>query len=159
MDLPNIQKRRVNVVTAQSIRAHSKLMALQAGVIKNVSKSVKRGFRPESRKALRTRNDSPDAPSKFELLEHTTGDNLRIDKPGIAATFQDVCGDNDVAKIAQCATTLSPFLSKNSSKGRIVVAKVIRVHSFSEKNHSIYDIALLHSFGVNDDKKIDKLAP
>eukprot|EP00171_Calliarthron_tuberculosum_P001487 IDg1487t1 len=154
-DLPSIQKRRVNVVTAHSIRAHSQLTALQAGVIKDVPESVKRGFRSESRLALRTRKDAPGAPSEFELIEHIIDDDAKIVQPGVAAAFKDVCGDNEVAKITECTKTLTPFLSENSTEGRMVVAKVTRVHAFFENYRSIYDIALLHSIRKAGDEKID----
>lgn len=136
-DLPNFERRRVAVVTMQSIRDHSRRTALRAGTIVELSESVARGFRLETRNALRTEKEEPDAPSKFKLMEHSidyvgTIDDVELESPGVAVTFKKVFGDNKVANITQYATSLAPFLSENMTKGRMVVARVTHVHSFAQ---------------------------
>lgn len=155
-DLPNFERRRVAVVTAASITAHSRHTAVRARVIAEPSESVKQGFRPESRKALCTVTDAAGAPSQFKLIEHTIDDDgSELESPGVAVEFNDVCGDNDVTQIAHCATELAPFLSKNSTEGRRIVARVTHEHAFRENFHRIYDIAVEQSNMLDGDDKID----
>lgn len=156
-DLPSVESRKAAVVTAASIRAHSLRTAQRAGIIVKASKSVKQGFQPESRNALRTVTDIPGALSPLELLEHTVDDGSELESPRVAAKFKSVCGDNNVTQIPQCAAAHASFLSKNSINGLMVIARGTRVHRFADSNHRIYDIDVEHSISLNHTSDADKI--
>lgn len=87
-------------------------------------------------------------------MDHTI-DDVELESTDVAVTFKEVCVNNEVESITQCATALGPFLSEILIKGRMLIARVTRVHAFAQGNCHICDIALESYIRISNDSTID----